>query len=200
MGNGATVTIANLDKQYGEPRLRIQKILERAALEGWVKRSVGYKWTITLGITSEEDYDKFYSFREAIEPAAILESGFEPDVTELTALLALQTRLANGEFNLLNAIDLFEINTELHETIVSWSGNSFFLDALRRSNASRRLVEYTKVLKTRKIDSFARDHIRILNSLKNGHIAKAASQIGKHIRAARRVKTNSRHYNGSFRK
>ena len=191
-GNGATLTIADLANRYNGPRHRIQKIVDRAALEGWISRGSGYKWIITLGISSEEDYAKFYRFREVVEPAAILEPGFHADQSELSSLLSVQERLAAGKYATLNAIDLFEINTELHETIVSWSGNVFFLDGLRRSNASRRLIEYTKVLNTHRIDVFARDHINLLLSLKAGKTDQAARQMFRHIRSARKAKTGTK--------
>ena len=84
-GNGASLTIAELSKRYNKPRANIQKIVDRAALEGWLLRAAGHKWTITLGITSEDDYAKFYRFRETIEPAAILEPDYCVNETELSA-------------------------------------------------------------------------------------------------------------------
>ena len=190
-GNGASLTIAELSKRYNKPRANIQKIVDRAALEGWLLRAAGHKWTITLGITSEDDYAKFYRFRETIEPAAILEPDYCVNETELSALLSLQERLAAGDMKGINAYDLFEINTELHETIVSWSGNPFYLDALQRSNTSRRLIEYTKVMNSQRIDIFAKDHIKLLQSLSKSNFKLAAQLMRQHLNAARKIKTKA---------
>lgn len=189
-GSGHTLTISDLVTAYGAPRGRVQRACDRAATEGWLEKGSGYKWTVRLGISSEEDYARFYRFRETIEPAAILEPGFEIDAQEFATLLSLQKRIANGEFEKLSAVDMFEINTELHETIVSWSGNHFYLDALRRANASRRVIEYTKVLKTERIDIFAHEHVEILETLERGARKKAARLMQAHVATARHVKSS----------
>ena len=190
-GSGHTLTISDLVTAYGEPRGRVQRACDRAATEGWLEKGSGYKWTVRLGIASEEDYARFYRFRETMEPAAVLEPGFEIDTQEFATLLSLQKRIANGEFENLSAVDLFEINTELHETIVSWSGNHFFLDALKRANASRRVIEYTKVLETERIDIFAHEHVEILETLERGARKKAARLLQAHVATARNVKARS---------
>ena len=42
----------------------------------------------------------------------------------------------------MSARELFEADIEFHETLASWSGNRFFLEALVRVDHLRRLVEY----------------------------------------------------------
>ena len=190
-GSGHMLTISDLVAAYGETRGRVQRACERAANEGWLEKGGGYKWSVRLGIASEDDYARFYRFRETIEPAAVLEPGFEIDQQEFRTLLSLQKRIANGEFEALSAVDLFEINTELHETIVSWSGNHFYLDALKRANASRRVIEYTKVLETERIDIFAHEHVEILETLERGARKKAARLIQAHVSTAGNVKATS---------
>ncbi|MDA7949503.1 MAG: FCD domain-containing protein [Hyphomicrobiaceae bacterium] len=196
------LTISDLVAAYGETRGRVQRACERAANEGWLEKGGGYKWSVRLGIASEDDYARFYRFRETIEPAAVLEPGFEIDQQEFRTLLSLQKRIANGEFEALSAVDLFEINTELHETIVSWSGNHFYLDALKRANASRRVIEYTKVLETERIDIFAHEHVEILETLERGARKKAARLIQAHVSTAGNVKATSlsRPSNGNTKK
>ncbi len=189
-GTGHTFTISDLVSTYAEPRGRVQRACERGALEGWLEKGSGYKWTVRLGIASEEDYERFYRFRETIEPAAMLEPEFEINQQEFETLLSLQQRLADGEFETLSAVDLFEINTELHETIVSWSQNHFFLDALRHANALRRVIEYTKVLETQRIDIFAHEHVAILMELRDGSRKKAVALLREHLAMARSVKAH----------
>ncbi len=187
-GTGHNLTISDLVTAYGATRGRVQRACERAATEGWLEKGSGYKWTVRLGITSEEDYAQFYRFRETIEPAAVLEPGFEINEREFQSLLSLQRRIAQGEFETLSAVDLFEINTELHESIVSWSGNHFYLDALKRANASRRVIEYTKVLETKRIDIFADEHVAILEALEKGSRRKAVKLLQEHLATARNAK------------
>lgn len=187
-GNGTSLTISDVSTAYGETRSQVERAIERAAVEGWLEKGAGYKWIVRLGISTAEDYARFYRFREVVEPAALLEPNYKVDASELESLLALQIRIAAGDFQTLSAVDLFEINTDLHESVVAWSGNLFYLDALKRSNAARRVLEYTKVLETKRIDTFASEHIAILKRLKTGHNEKAATLIRAHLRTARNLK------------
>lgn len=189
IGDGGTTSAMDLVTALGITRSRALTLLERGATEGWLNKSAGHNWIIRLGITSEADYMRLYRFRETIEPAALREPDYQADLAELDRLRAVQTRLRDGEFRTIAAVDLFEINRELHETIVEWSGNRFYLDALKRSNDLRRLIEYSKVLETRKIDTFAAEHIEILDTIAAGEITKAEQLVLNHLRSARETKT-----------
>lgn len=188
-GDGNGLTAAELVKALTITRTRALALLERGTAEGWLEKSAGHSWIIRSGITSSEDYLRLYRFRETIEPAALREPGFAADRAELDRLLSIQKRLAEGDFHALTAVDLFEINRELHETIVGWSGNRFYLDALRRSNDLRRLIEYSKVLETRKVDHFASEHVSILNAINTGDLKRAEQLVLKHLQGARQTKT-----------
>lgn len=189
LGDGGTTSAMDLVTALGITRARALTLLERGASEGWLNKSAGHNWIIQLGITSEADYMRFYRFRETIEPAALREPDYQADMAELDRLRAVQMRLLDGEYRTIAAVDLFEINRELHETIVAWSGNRFYLDALKRSNDLRRLIEYSKVLETRKIDTFAAEHIEILETIASGEIAKAEQLVLMHLQSARKTKT-----------
>ena len=189
VGDGNTITLAQTVSAHGFSRTTAQQLLEQAASEGWLEKSAGHSWILRLGISTEADYARFYRFRETIEPAALREPGYDADDKELERLYAIQERLASGDLKTPSAVDLFEINRELHETMVQWSGNKFYADALRRSNDLRRVIEYTKVLKTERIDVFAKEHMAILRAVRKRDHARAANMVLKHLRGARRVKT-----------
>lgn len=188
LGSDGKITAAELVSSLGITRSRAIALLDRGVREGWLVKSAGHNWIVRLGITSEADYLRLYRFRETIEPAALREPDFKADLAELDRLRAIQLGLAAGDFSAITAVNLFEINRELHETIVSWSGNRFYVDALKRSNDLRRLIEYSKVLETRKIDTFAREHIEILNTIEKGDQAKAERLIRDHLKGARATK------------
>lgn len=189
VGDGGTTSAADLVTTLGVTRARALTLLDRASNEGWLQKSAGHNWIISLGITSEADYMRLYRFRETIEPAALSEPDYAPDMAELDRLKSIQTRLMDGAYRTIAAVDLFEINRELHETIVRWSGNRFYLDALTRSNDLRRLIEYSKVLETDKIDSFAAEHIAILDTIAAGDMKEAQTLVLKHLQGARAAKT-----------
>lgn len=189
VGDNGTTSAADLVATLGVTRARALTLLDRGVAEGWLKKSAGHSWIISLGITSEEDYRRLYRFRETIEPAALSEPDYTPDMAELDRLQAIQTRLMDGAYRTISAVDLFEINRELHETIVSWSGNRFYFDALKRSNDLRRLIEYSKVLETHKIDGFAAEHIGILDTIAKGNMERARALVLLHLQGARAAKT-----------
>ena len=187
-GADGKITAAELVADLGVSRSRSVGLLDRGVREGWLEKSAGHNWLVRLGITSEADYARLYRFRETIEPAALREPDFAPDMAELDRLRAIQQTLAGGDFNTPSAVAMFEINRELHETIVAWSGNRFYLDALRRSNDLRRLIEYSKVLETNKIDAFAREHIGILDAIAQRDFRLAETLIREHLQGARATK------------
>ncbi|MDA8586074.1 FCD domain-containing protein [Rhodobacteraceae bacterium] len=189
VGDNGTTSAADLVAKLGVTRARALTLLDRGGAEGWLRKSAGHNWIISLGITSEADYRRLYRFRETIEPAALSEPDYSPDMAELDRLRAIQARLMAGAYRTIAAVDLFEINRELHETIVSWSGNRFYLDALKRSNDLRRLIEYSKVLETHKIDGFAAEHINILDTIAEGDMKRARALVLQHLQGARAAKT-----------
>ena len=189
IGDGGATSAADLVSLLGITRARALSLLERGAAEGWLTKSAGHSWIVRLGITSEADYMRFYRFRETIEPAALREPDYAADAAELDRLRAVQLRLLDGGYRTIAAVDLFEINRELHETIVAWSGNRFYLDALKRSNDLRRLIEYSKVMETQKIDAFAVEHIEILDTIAASDFTRAEQLVLRHLQRARKTKT-----------
>lgn len=188
-GDKGTVSISKLRRLYSISRTEAQHLVDVASGQGWLQKSAGHNWVVQLGIVTEQDYSRFYRFRQTIEPAALRERGFLPDLGELERLERIQLQLSDGDFKTLSAIDLFEINREFHETIVGWSRNRFYVDALRHSNDLRRLMEYSKVMKTDKIESFAREHLGILKAIKQNDLGKAEQLLLTHLKAATLAKT-----------
>lgn len=182
------ISIAELAKRYDTTRSRAQSLLERAAAEGWAEKRPGYKWVFRNAIRTEAEYEKFYRFRETIETAALLEPDYRPDMAKLQSLLQIQQRMAQSQYKTIVSIDLFEINRDFHESIVAWSQNPFYLDALVRGNNLRRPFEYSKVLKPPRVEAFAREHIEILEKIRKGDYAGAADLMRGHLRLAGTVK------------
>lgn len=188
-GDKSLVSIAKLMKLYAISRTQAQQLVDIASNQGWLKKSAGHNWVVELGIVSDADYSGFYRFRQNIEPAAMREPGFSADLGELERLEKIQRQLSDGDFKKLTAIDLFEINRDFHETIVSWSGNRFYYDALKHSNDLRRLLEYSKVMKTQKIDSFAAEHLGILGAIRSNDLTTAETLMRAHLQTATDTKT-----------
>lgn len=178
-----------LMRLYRVPRGRLLKVLNRIAHEGWIERLPGHGWEFRPTLASKESYDMGYRFRAAIESAAVLEPTFRVDPAAFKAARERQQALLDGKLQRLSRSQLFQINSQFHETIVACSGNEFFLDAVKRMNRLRRLMEYRLAVDRSRLTRQCREHLEILDRLESGSRAAAAQFLRKHIEGARRIKT-----------
>jgi DNA-binding GntR family transcriptional regulator len=178
-----------LMRRYNAPRGRLQLLLGQIAEEGWVERLPGHGWAFGDTLSSGEAYAKAYQFRAAIESQAVLQPAFRIDAEEFEAIRQQQIALLDGEMFTLPRARLFEINTRFHESIVAWSQNSFFLDASRRINRLRRLIEYRVTGGDRsRLKGQSEEHLQILDMLAAGEVEAVSRQLQDHILAAWTIK------------
>lgn len=182
------VNEAELMRLYETSRSALRRVLSRIQEEGWVEKSVGHGWAFQPLIDSPEAYEESYVFRTAIEPTGILTGGFHPDPVELASLRRQQTFIADGGFASMTAIELFESNSQFHETIARWSGNRFILQAVRRTDQLRRLVEYRQARDRVPRRGQAQEHLQILDAIAGNDLLKAATLMRAHLENARRAK------------
>lgn len=170
-----------LMRRYGVTRSRLQLLLGQIAEEGWVERLPGHGWLFGSTLNSGEAYARAYQFRAVIESQAILQPAFEVDPVALRNARAEQQNLLDGAMFTLPRTRLFEINANFHETIVSWSNNAFFLDALRRINRLRRLMEYRVGGGRGRLKEQCEEHIALLDMLAADRREDTADFLRKHI-------------------
>jgi|OpeIllAssembly_1097287.scaffolds.fasta_scaffold84043_2 DNA-binding GntR family transcriptional regulator len=185
------VTETALMRRYDLPRRELQRILHRMEKEGWVERKPGHGWLFVALADTVEAHAQSYRFRMLLEPAAILEPGFRTDVAELERLRRDQRMLLDGGFLRLPRSRLFEIGSDFHETIVSFSGNRFMLDALKRLNDMRRLLEYRAHLDRARLLGQCREHLRLLDLIESGKLQEASRFLRRHLDVVRTIKTGS---------
>lgn len=175
-------------RRYPLTRARLQALLRRMAEEGWAERLPGNGWRFLPVLTSMATYRQSYTFRQAIEPAAIRDPGFSANVPELERHLDQQRRLVVGEVLTISAVRLFEINSALHEAITGCSGNAFFIESLRRVNRLRRLIEYRQVIDRDLARLRCAEHVRILELILSGRAREAADEMHRHLAALGPIK------------
>jgi DNA-binding GntR family transcriptional regulator len=191
-------TEADLMRRYDVSRAQLSAMLDRMALEGWVERKPGYGWRFLPVLQSAESHALSYRFRMAIEPAAILEPTFHVDRGAFAQLRFEQQSLVDGRIRELNSAELFDMGSRFHETVVSCSGNPFFLEALRRVDRLRRLIEYRAMGDPARFVRQAREHIRLLDMLEAGERVAAAEFLKRHLDVARAVKSTVLHADTAF--
>lgn len=182
---------SELMRLYGVARGRLLKILNRISEEGWIERRPSQGWEFRPVLHSREAYEKSYRFRTAIETSAVLEPTFRIDPRAFAAARTQQEALLAGKLERLSRAKLFQINSEFHEMIVSCCHNEFFVDAIKRVNRLRRLIEYHATIDRSRLRQQCQEHLEILDRLEGGDLPSAAAFLRVHIEGARRIKAGS---------
>jgi DNA-binding GntR family transcriptional regulator len=177
-----------LMRQYGVSRGRLRSILARAAEEGWIARLPGHGWEFLSILTSAEGYEQAYRFRAEVETAAVLLPGYQADAVAFKTARDQQRAMLDGDMFRLSRSQLFKANAEFHEMLVACSGNQFFVDALKRVNRVRRLMEYRISIDRTRLIRQSREHLEILDLLESGSFARASMFLREHILTAWQVK------------
>lgn len=178
-----------LMRMYDLPRTRLLKILHRIADEGWIERLPGNGWAFTQALTSRKSYEDGYAFRAVIEQQAMLLPTFEPNPEGFKRAREVQTALRDGGYEAWSRAEIFKANNDFHETLVACSQNDFFLDAIRRINRLRRLIEYRITIDRTRLPRQTDEHLLILDLIEDGRRNEAAAFLYTHILGAGRIKT-----------
>ncbi|CUX07037.1 Transcriptional regulator, GntR family [Agrobacterium fabacearum S56] len=178
-----------LMRMYDLPRTRLLKILHRIAEEGWIERLPGNGWAFTQALTSRKSYEDGYAFRAVIEQQAMLLPTFEPNPEGFKRARETQSNLRDGGYKAWSRAEIFKANNEFHEMLVACSQNEFFLDAIRRINRLRRLIEYRITIDRTRLPRQTNEHLHILDLIEDGRRNEAAAFLYTHILGAGRIKT-----------
>ena len=177
-----------LIRRYGMSRTRLVKILAKIADEGWIERLPGNGWAFGPLLTSRESYQQGYELRVALEPQALLLPSFQIDRAAFAAAREQQQWLLDGAYKRASRSEIFAANAGFHEMLVGCAQNPFFLDALRRVNRLRRLVEYRITVDRSRLPIQCREHINILTLLEKGLRQEASDFLRVHIEGAGLIK------------
>ena len=176
-------------RRYDLTRGRLTRILRRMANEGWIERLPGHGWAFQPVLASLEAYEDSYRFRQVIEPAAILEPRFTLNRPALERRREEQQWLVDGGVWKVSDVRLFELNSGTHETIIECSHNSFFIDALKRIDRLRRLIEYRQTLDRPKALIACREHVQLLDLVLADRRQEASDFLRRHLGELRVLKT-----------
>jgi DNA-binding GntR family transcriptional regulator len=185
------VTESALMQRYGATRRELQRMLHRMEKEGWIQRKPGHGWMFVALPDTAEAHAQSYRFRMHFEPGALLEPTFRIERSELARIRRDQQMLLDGGVRRLSRARLFESGSDFHETLMSFSGNRFVVDAMRRVNAMRRLLEYRAHWDRERVATQCREHLHLLDLLELGSRADAAAYLRRHLDVVRRIKTAS---------
>lgn len=182
------ITETELMERYQATRLQVQRVLHRMAREGIVERKPGRGWLFQPLMNTPEAYRESYRFRMIIEPAAVLEPGYRVDAEELERCYREQCELLGGAIEKWPRSELFKPGVHLHESIVAGAHNRLLLDALRKVNQLRRLVEYRAKLDRAKMREQCEEHLVLIDLLRRGERVEASHYLRQHLDGARQRK------------
>jgi DNA-binding GntR family transcriptional regulator len=182
------VTEAELMERYAISRLQIQRVLNRMDRESMVDRKPGRGWVFRPLLTNSESHRESYRYRMIIEPAAILEPGYQVDVAELEKCRREQEELLQGGIERCTPAELYRSGVHLHETVIAGANNRFLLDSLRRINQMRRVVEYGTKLDRSRLHQQCKEHLVLIDLLLKGERMEAAQFLRQHLNGARITK------------
>jgi DNA-binding GntR family transcriptional regulator len=181
------VTEAEFMRRYAVPRAELLRLLDRIAAEGWVTRTPGYGWRFAETLSSPEAYGQTLAFRAVIEPAALLEPGYRltPDVIQ--RLRTQQCLMRDRGLETVTVAEIFRFGCAFHEEIIRGAGNPFYVEALKRVNAIRRLFAYRTFADHAGMRRHIREHLRLLDLIADRRMAEAADLMRRHLARSPKV-------------
>jgi DNA-binding GntR family transcriptional regulator len=175
-----------LRKTYAAPQGDVDAVLARIAAEGWAEKKPGYGWAFSAMLTTPDSLLQSYRMRLTLEPAALLEPGYQLLPAAIERCRAAEQHLLNGGIESDTPLQLHERGVRFHETLVEGSGNAFFIDAIRRVNRVRRLLSYRSMQDRKRYKEHARQHLRLLDLLQKGRNDDAAEVMREHLQSTLR--------------
>lgn len=181
----------DLMRRYGVSRPGLRRILTRISAEGWIERNEGRGWSFAALIDSVEAYRECYDLRQTIEVHGLRSADFRADPVVLADLRRRQEIVADGGWQRLSQMELFEANSEFHEGLAALSGNRFLLSTVQKLNQLRRLIEYRQTLNTAQVRDQNAEHLAILDALETGAQDRAADLMFDHLGRAKARKARA---------
>lgn len=185
----STVTEQYLRQRYDLTKARLNEILARASREGWAESKEGYGWQFLPVAKTVEAFDDIYRFRLAIEPAALLEPGFDVNTKMLAELRRSQEQMLEIDLAHIPAERLLANGATFHEELIKFSNNPYFYSALQRVNQMRRLMEYRAEINRERLVGQCNEHLEIISHLEAGEVIEASYLMRRHLKGALKRKS-----------
>lgn len=177
------VSEAQLRNRYRLTSSQLQTVLARIAQEGWIQKKPGYGWEFSSMLTTPDSLLQSYRLRLALEPAALLEPGYQLDPQVLARCRTTELDLLDGGIETATADQLHERGVRFHEALVEASGNPFFIDTIKRVNRVRRLLSYRSMRDRKRYREHCLQHLELLDLLERGKNQNAAESMRAHLNA-----------------
>lgn len=159
----------------------VGRVLRRLAELGLVERKRGHGWSFVASINSASAQAESYAYRQILEPAELLQPGFELDREWAEACRARHMVFKRKPWRKTLAVEFFEMNADFHEQLARCSGNRYLLDAMQRQNQVRSFLNYQWAYGVERVRASTEEHLGILDALEAGRNRRAAELMRAHL-------------------
>ena len=172
-----------IKNKYALSTTQLKALLNRIANEGWANRKAGYGWEFSPMLTTPDSLLQSYRLRLALEPAALLEPGYHLSPEALDKCRAAEHHLLDGGIETDSPDQLHERGVRFHEALVEASGNTFFIDTIRRVNRVRRLISYRSMQDRNRYTEHCQQHLQVLDLIAKDKLLDAAQMMRIHLQS-----------------
>ncbi len=172
-----------IKNKYALSTTQLKALLNRIANEGWANRKAGYGWEFSPMLTTPNSLLQSYRLRLALEPAALLEPGYHLSPEALDKCRAAEHHLLDGGIETDSPDQLHERGVRFHEALVEASGNTFFIDTIRRVNRVRRLISYRSMQDRNRYTEHCQQHLQVLDLIAKDKLLDAAQMMRIHLQS-----------------
>lgn len=177
----ADCTQQEMVRMFGAKLPTVGRVLRRLSELGLVERKRGNGWSFIASINSEGAQAESYAFRQIIEPAELLQPGFELDREWAKACRARHLIFKRKPWRSTLAVEFYEMNADFHEQLARCSGNRYLLDAMQRQNQVRSFLNYAWTHGVDRVRASIEEHLAILDALEGGENRRAAELMRGHL-------------------
>jgi DNA-binding GntR family transcriptional regulator len=177
----ADCTQQELVRLFGAKLPTVGRVLRHLSELGLVERKRGHGWSFVASINSASAQAESYAFRQILEPAELLQAGFELDRQWAGACRARHLVFKRKPWRKTLAVEFFQMNADFHEQLARSSGNRYLLDAIQRQNQVRSFLNYQWAYGIERVRASVEEHLGILDALEAGQNRRAAELMRTHL-------------------
>lgn len=170
-----------IKKRYALTAAQLQNVLSRIAEEGWASKKPGYGWVFSTMLTTPDSLIQTYRLRLALEPAALLEPGYQLNPDVLNRCREVELAILENGTDHFSIEQLHQRGVQFHQALIEASGNPFFIDTLNRIHRIRRLLSYRSMQDRQRYHDHAIQHLHILDLLEQNKQLEASQALREHL-------------------
>jgi DNA-binding GntR family transcriptional regulator len=196
----AECTQQEMMRMFGAKLPAVVRVLRGLSELGLVERKPGNGWSFIASINSASAQAEAYAFRYMLEPAALLQPGFELDREWASACRARHLVFKRKAWRDTLAVEFYGMNADFHEQLARCSGNRYMLDAMQRQNQVRSFLNYNWEYGVSRVRASIEEHLAILDAVEAGRNEQAAELMRTHLDISRTASRAPKSGDDSFAK